>query len=652
VSSPVLIHDVPISFHRHHLRCRIVWEQNVPVIVMLTREVEGNHVKSDCYWKDGQYGDLQLKLDEQVGATDVASLSRNCEEFNFGSSTVMHAASEAIIKRVFTLHNTQQPSASPRKIVHLQYLGWPDLNVPESSRGILDLIGHVNGALPNGSPMEEAEHGPVMLHCSAGVGRTGGFILVDSILDGIRRELRNSGQRLSSGSKFDLGASSDAMDLDEPEIPPSPVGQHEGSLDVTSTHRTTPSASTVSLHLGAPDSMHKSLKPSINDAGASDKQQGLSHTFAEKLVNVSAASDPPLSNAATISAWSASLPPPHSEYGNRTRNGSEKGSAKGSDSIPPSDSPPPPDLHGDENDIYFKVPRKLHQTNSLPWLSTLSEPIREVLEDMREQRMSLCQSLRQYVFAHRVILEGALEIVDEEKELLRQQRLENVDGLKRAVEPWDVQQPQPGARRQKERGSSSLLRSGSQPLNFWSSTSSFSSLPDDSGSSVAASSSAARPPDPNFTSPFLASFALPRTMQAHREATPPSSAMNSLPVLTSPMRDLSIDPSSSRGSRQLVGRLSQERPRTPGSVAFGLPPPVLTGKRSHSPSRWERKTGHERNVQGHGQDHDVAPAAGRQRRLAERPSVKRKLRSDDTVDASTGPRGKLGAGAGMIVLNQ
>ena len=51
-----------------------------------------------------------------------------------------------------------------------------------------------------------------------------------------------------------------------------------------------------------------------------------------------------------------------------------------------------------------------------PLLSTFGEPIRRILEDMREQRMSLCQSLRQYVFVHRAIVEGSLMIVDEEKE--------------------------------------------------------------------------------------------------------------------------------------------------------------------------------------------------------------------------------------------
>jgi hypothetical protein len=63
----------------------------------------------------------------------------------------------------------------------------------------------------------------------------------------------------------------------------------------------------------------------------------------------------------------------------------------------------------------YTRPRQLHDHRHSPvLLSTLDEPIHRVIEDMREQRMSLCQSLRQYVFVHRAVIEGVLMLIDEE----------------------------------------------------------------------------------------------------------------------------------------------------------------------------------------------------------------------------------------------
>lgn len=65
--------------------------------------------------------------------------------------------------------------------------------------------------------------------------------------------------------------------------------------------------------------------------------------------------------------------------------------------------------------VDYKEPRPLHKDFSPPALSTYEEPVWQVVQDMREQRMSLCQSLRQYVFVHAALIEGALMIVDDER---------------------------------------------------------------------------------------------------------------------------------------------------------------------------------------------------------------------------------------------
>lgn len=67
--------------------------------------------------------------------------------------------------------------------------------------------------------------------------------------------------------------------------------------------------------------------------------------------------------------------------------------------------------------IDYKLPRQLHQDVSPAPLMSHNNPISTIVQDMREQRMSLCQSLRQYVFVHAAVIEGALMMVDEEREL-------------------------------------------------------------------------------------------------------------------------------------------------------------------------------------------------------------------------------------------
>jgi len=103
-----------------------------------------------------------------------------------------------------------------------------------------------------------------------------------------------------------------------------------------------------------------------------------------------------------------------------------KSSSKSSESPPADEDSPPngsdPYFSHSQSDQHsppafnYTRPRQLHDDRRSPiLLSTLDEPIHRVIEDMREQRMSLCQSLRQYVFVHRAVIEGVLMLVDDER---------------------------------------------------------------------------------------------------------------------------------------------------------------------------------------------------------------------------------------------
>ncbi|KAJ3724323.1 hypothetical protein DFJ43DRAFT_1003066, partial [Lentinula guzmanii] len=238
----------------------LVYQQNVHVIVMLTREIEGSMVKCGPYWKDEVFGPLRLQLISIEGNVDEGKdddVRRKAGvgdpgagEFFFSTPTVSETKhgkkkgprnpADAIIKRTFLLSHVGYPDIPPRKIIQFQYLEWPDMNVPDDPRGVLGLIKEVDQAVteamhlnwqgeeedntaaemmpknvhaefpalirPSFSRRESEEslnyytgiandaigkkQSPVLLHCSAGVGRTGGFIAVDAVLDGVRRELR------------------------------------------------------------------------------------------------------------------------------------------------------------------------------------------------------------------------------------------------------------------------------------------------------------------------------------------------------------------------------------------------------------------------------------------------------------------------------
>ena len=69
-----------------------------------------------------------------------------------------------------------EPDSKPIEVTHWHFLGWPDHGVPQYATSLISFIRQVR--------KHRSKHGPAILtHCSAGVGRTGTFILLDSMLE-------------------------------------------------------------------------------------------------------------------------------------------------------------------------------------------------------------------------------------------------------------------------------------------------------------------------------------------------------------------------------------------------------------------------------------------------------------------------------------
>jgi len=588
---------------------------------MLTREVEGAMVKCGAYWTDTVFGPLRLRLlsteglapaDERpstAGFFGHHSLSPHSSHpprrFPLSAGSQRHhqhhhfqSKRSEIVKRVFELSHTSYPEAKPRRVVHLQYLEWPDMNVPDDPRGVLDLIKQVEEATresqADGQGNEHhytksislnevdpktgvAKHAlgnsPVLLHCSAGVGRTGGFIAVDAILDAIRREVR-------ANTRHALPTKADSMIMDVdpkttdgtgsiPTVPPMmSTGGELGSVissqrDAIATPRQVnvqtrcrvegestklasgtmqwaknvrdetgisevvqrpkfqeedlSSSSPVSISATGSSSMRMSSERNYYNGSyrynsSSSLGTSVSGTSSSSKANVRS-TNPPQRNISlhsklprsvvdrqqlpmdyrtrSISAPSRTMhislptsrfPLTHSSFEIAPQSSSsqwnlplpkmkiedELGIHTDDDSIPissntrgtalnpgglssdgefPSRSqspsadesshvhpPAPPRLqhpmpvptrpllptidHSQPTKSFdYKEPRTLHEDLTPPFLTSFDDPVWEVVQDMREQRMSLCQSLRQYVFVHAAIIEGALMVLDEEKEI-------------------------------------------------------------------------------------------------------------------------------------------------------------------------------------------------------------------------------------------
>ena len=144
---------------------RMVWDENSPLIVMLTKFEENDRRKADPYFPDGKEMKRCGVFEVKTGAVlfkDVPTVRRTQVQIR-----------ELII--------TNKALGQKRSVVHIHYLGWPDFGVPASTKPIIDLalLSTVFRGTVKGTKLE----GPVVVHCSAGLGRSGTFIGLLRVFD-------------------------------------------------------------------------------------------------------------------------------------------------------------------------------------------------------------------------------------------------------------------------------------------------------------------------------------------------------------------------------------------------------------------------------------------------------------------------------------
>ncbi|XP_029687427.1 receptor-type tyrosine-protein phosphatase F isoform X5 [Takifugu rubripes] len=136
---------------------RMVWEQRSNTIVMMTRLEEKSRVKCDQYWP-----------------------SRGTETYGMIQVTMLDTVELATYSvRTFALY--KNGSNEKREVRQFQFMAWPDHGVPEYPTPILAFLRRVKTCNP-------PDAGPMVVHCSAGVGRTGCFIVIDAMLERMKHE--------------------------------------------------------------------------------------------------------------------------------------------------------------------------------------------------------------------------------------------------------------------------------------------------------------------------------------------------------------------------------------------------------------------------------------------------------------------------------
>jgi protein tyrosine phosphatase len=140
----------------------MVWEQDSRAVIMLNRIIEKEQVKCYQYYPAGSENEGGNEMVFNDVGLKVTFITESRSNYHF-------------TKRVLQLQDLQ--SEEVRQILHFHYTAWPDFRVPSSSTAFLDFL----FAIRNEKVLDYADRPPV-IHCSAGIGRSGTICLIDTCL--------------------------------------------------------------------------------------------------------------------------------------------------------------------------------------------------------------------------------------------------------------------------------------------------------------------------------------------------------------------------------------------------------------------------------------------------------------------------------------
>ncbi|XP_058528285.1 tyrosine-protein phosphatase non-receptor type 3 isoform X1 [Ochotona princeps] len=137
---------------------QVVWDQKLSLIIMLTTLTERGRTKCHQYWPDPP--DI---VDH--GIFHIQCQSEDC--------TIAYVSREMLV--------TNTETGEEHTVTHLQYVSWPDHGVPDDSSDFLEFANYVRSLRVDGEPM--------LVHCSAGIGRTGVLVTMETAMCLIERNL-------------------------------------------------------------------------------------------------------------------------------------------------------------------------------------------------------------------------------------------------------------------------------------------------------------------------------------------------------------------------------------------------------------------------------------------------------------------------------